>query len=172
MSRVIYVITGVMASGKSTVGELLSKRLKRGVHLRGDIFRRMITSGRAEMTENATPEALEQLDMRYELAAMTARKYFDHGFDVVVQDNYYCERLEYFTALFEDYPIKVVVLCPNVETVKKREEGRLNKGYVGFDIHNLYQEFMDTTPRIGLWIDNSELTPEQTVERILSHSDI
>lgn len=36
---VIYVISGLMASGKSTVAELLARRLARSVHLRGDVFR-------------------------------------------------------------------------------------------------------------------------------------
>ncbi len=49
MERAIYLITGVMASGKSTVAELLASKIERGVHLRSDVFRRMIESGRAEM---------------------------------------------------------------------------------------------------------------------------
>ena len=49
----IYLITGVMASGKSTVAQLLAERLPRAVHLRGDVFRRMIVSGREEMCQDA-----------------------------------------------------------------------------------------------------------------------
>ena len=40
------------------------------------------------MTENAPPEALVQLRLRYRLAAEAARTYCAAGFDVVVQDNY------------------------------------------------------------------------------------
>ncbi|MFD6693018.1 hypothetical protein ACFWD8_09505 [Micromonospora aurantiaca] len=36
-----------MAAGKSTVAEWLARRLPRAVHLRGDVFRRMIVSGPA-----------------------------------------------------------------------------------------------------------------------------
>lgn len=39
MERAIYVITGVIASGKSTVAEALARRLEKCVHLRGDIFK-------------------------------------------------------------------------------------------------------------------------------------
>ena len=53
MKRGIYLMTGLMASGKSTVAELLAARQPRGVHLRGDVFRRMIVTGREEMTEQA-----------------------------------------------------------------------------------------------------------------------
>ncbi|MBW4845322.1 MAG: zeta toxin family protein [Lachnospiraceae bacterium] len=50
MGKAIYLITGVMASGKSTVAELLASEFGNCVHLRGDIFRTMIVSGRAEMS--------------------------------------------------------------------------------------------------------------------------
>ena len=49
----IYLITGPMASGKSTIAELVASSLPKAVHLRGDIFRRMITSGREEMCDKA-----------------------------------------------------------------------------------------------------------------------
>ena len=57
----IFVITGVMASGKSTVAQLLAKRLDRGVHLHGDIFRRMIVNGREEFLPDPSQEAVRQL---------------------------------------------------------------------------------------------------------------
>ncbi len=38
----IYRITGIMASGKSTVAALLARRLERAVHLRGDVFRKTL----------------------------------------------------------------------------------------------------------------------------------
>lgn len=42
----VVLVTGVMASGKSTVAQLLAERLPGSVHLRGDGFRQMIVSGR------------------------------------------------------------------------------------------------------------------------------
>jgi predicted kinase len=41
-----FVVTGVMAAGKSTVADLLARRFARGAHLRGDVFRKMIVTGR------------------------------------------------------------------------------------------------------------------------------
>ena len=48
----IVLITGAMAAGKSSLAQALAERLPCSVHLRGDSFRRMIVSGRAEMTAN------------------------------------------------------------------------------------------------------------------------
>ena len=48
------------------------------------------------------------------------------------------------------YPVEVVVLCPDVETIKGRERYREKTGYSGFTVETLYDTFMQTTPRIGL----------------------
>ena len=165
----IYLITGLMASGKSTAAQLLCEHLERAVHLRGDTFRRMIVSGREDVRENPPEEALRQLYLRYQLTADAAKTYHDHGFDVVAQDNYYGPALGHMLEFMESYPVRVVVLCPDCETIRRREASRAKKGYTGFDVEPLYASFMEETPRIGLWLDTSAMTPEETVLRILQH---
>lgn len=162
----IYLITGLMASGKSTVAEILARRLDRSVHLHGDIFRRMIVSGRADMAENPSYEALSQLDLRYRLTANAAKEYHHAGFDVVVQDNYYGEQLPHMIDLLAPEPVFTVVLCPSIESIKLREAGRNKSGYGGFSVESLYEAFHSETPRIGLWLDNSHQTPEETAAQI------
>ena len=49
------------------------------------------------------------------------------------------------------YPAEVVVLCPDVETIKETERYREKTGYSGFTVETLYDTFMQTTPRIGFW---------------------
>ena len=68
----VIVITGAMATGKSTVADLLAIRLPKSVHIHGDMFRRMVVSGRADMTPNPSTDAIAQLNLRYDLAAMAA----------------------------------------------------------------------------------------------------
>jgi predicted kinase len=75
-----------MAAGKSTVAPLLASRFAQGVHLEGDVFQRSIVSGRMEMTPDASPEALEQLRLRYRHAASVADAYFESGFTVALED--------------------------------------------------------------------------------------
>ena len=55
MEQRFYLITGVMASGKSTTAQALAQALPRCVHLRGDLFRRMIVTGREEMAGGPLP---------------------------------------------------------------------------------------------------------------------
>jgi cytidylate kinase len=76
----VILITGMMAVGKSSVAQALSERLSKSVHLRGDVFRRMTVSGRAEMTVLLSAEAERQLWLRYRLAAAAADRYVEAGF--------------------------------------------------------------------------------------------
>ncbi|MEO8394773.1 MAG: adenylyl-sulfate kinase [Chloroflexota bacterium] len=68
----ILLITGIMASGKSTVAQAVAERLPKSVHLRGDLFRRMIINGCAEIKPDLMDEAMAQLRLRYQLAATSA----------------------------------------------------------------------------------------------------
>lgn len=54
----VLLLTGIQAAGKSTVAQLIAERLPRSAHVRGDVFRRMVVGGRAEMTPEGSPEAL------------------------------------------------------------------------------------------------------------------
>jgi dephospho-CoA kinase len=74
-----FVVTGVMAAGKSTVADLLARRFARGVHLRGDVFRKMIVTGRDSISPSLGAEAIRQLDLRQRLAANVANEYVRDG---------------------------------------------------------------------------------------------
>ena len=110
------VVTGVMAAGKSTVSQLLAERFSRAVHLRGDEFRRVVVSGRVDMSPHGDPEAERQLALRHRLAAHTANIYAEAGFTVVVQDLFVGASLEPFLAQLRD-PVSLVMLAPDVSTV-------------------------------------------------------
>ena len=82
----VFLVTGPSAAGKTTVARLLAEQFRRGVHLEGDFFRRSIVAGRHEMTPALEAEALEQLRLRYRLAASAADSYVEAGFTVVLDD--------------------------------------------------------------------------------------
>lgn len=162
----LFVITGIMASGKSTVAQLLAESFKRGVHVRGDVFRRMIVSGREEMLPDASEEALNQLRLRYRLAAGAADAYVEAGFTTVVQDVMIGEVLQTFIQSVQTRPLYLVVLCPRADIVAEREASRTKKGYGLWSVQDLDDGLRHGTPRIGMWLDNSQMTPEETVDEI------
>ncbi|MCR8634562.1 AAA family ATPase [Paenibacillus radicis (ex Xue et al. 2023)] len=163
----IILVTGIMASGKSTVAQLLSERFEQSVHLRGDIFRRMIVNNRQEVEPNAGKDELDQLRLRYRLAAHSADAYFQAGFTVIVQDVVVGPMLNDFISFIQSRPFYVVVLCPNSTVVKQREAARSKKGYGAWTVEGLDNLLRNETPRLGMWLDSSELTAEETVEEIL-----
>jgi GrpB-like predicted nucleotidyltransferase (UPF0157 family) len=167
---VVYLNTGPMAAGKSTVARLLAARLERGVHLEGDVFRRSIVGGRAEMTPDPSPEALDQLRLRYRLAAAAADGYVEAGFSVAVEDVVAGPMLAEWPAMLRSRPCHVVVLLPSLEAVVAREAERVQKGYGAWTAEQLYQGFAGDTPRVGIWLDTTNLTPEETVEEILGRT--
>ncbi len=167
----IILITGVMAAGKSTVAELIAQQMDRCVHLRGDLFRKMVVSGRVDMSAEPSPEALRQLLLRYRAAAETAKLYSSSGFNVVYQDVVIGPVLTDVVSLFEEYPLHVVVLCPDAATVAQRELARAKTGYSKVSIKQL-QESLESTPRIGLWIDSSNQSAAQTVDAIFAGLDL
>lgn len=163
----IILVTGILASGKSTVAQLLAEQFERSVHLRGDVFRKMIVNGRREMQPNGEEEALGQLRLRYRLAAQAAETYAREGFTVVVQDVVIGRVLEEFISYVRHRPFHVMVLCPDPGVVRQREAMRGKKGYGAWSPEQMDAILRSETPRVGIWLDSSDLTPEATTAEIL-----
>ena len=168
----IFLISGPSGAGKSTVAPLLAGRFSRGAYVDGDFFRRSIISGRHEMTPDASPAALEQLRLRYRLATTAADTYFADGYTVVLEDVIAGPMLPECVALIRARPLHVVVLMPPMDEVAARDAGRETSGYLDWSARQLYDLFARETPRVGLWLDTSGETPDQTVERILAETDV
>jgi predicted kinase len=166
----IILITGPMAAGKSTVAQAVAERLPQSVHLRGDLFRRMIVNGQVSMTADLSPEAIQQLQLRYQLAAEVARRYVDAGFTVVYQDIILGHALAEAIARFQGYLLFVIVLYPRAEIVAARDRARNKTGYHdATSVHTFDRILRTETPRFGYWLDTSDLTVAETVDAILSH---
>jgi predicted kinase len=163
----VIVISGIMAAGKSTVSQLLAERFDYGVHLRGDVFRRMIVSGQASSSAEMGAEAQRQLKLRYRLACQAADGYAQAGFTVVLQDVVIGELLREFLDDIETRPRYLVVLTPRPEVI----EDRLGDTRSNFSVDELDYELHAFTPRRGLWLDNSDLSPHETVDAILGRLD-
>ena len=165
----LILITGIMAAGKSTVAQKLAERLPNSVHLRGDLFRRMIINGQAEMGLELSPVALAQLHLRYQIAAAAANLYMAAGFTVVYQDIIIGPDLAEVVQFYPNDPLYVIVLCPNPTVVAAREANRHKTGYGAMMVDDLDRVFRAETPRLGFWLDNSQLTVDETVDAILAN---
>ncbi|HEY4571154.1 MAG TPA: AAA family ATPase [Kribbella sp.] len=163
-SEGVIVVSGIMAAGKSSVSQLLAERFQYGVHLRGDVFRRMIVSGQASMADDAR-QAQRQLQLRYRLACLAADEYAKAGFTVVLQDVVIGELLREFLDGIRTRPRYLVVLTPRPEVISSRLGGAYHLAdELDYELHAF-------SPRRGLWLDNSDLSVGETVDAILGRLD-
>ena len=166
------LVTGIQAAGKSTVGRLLAERFERGVFIDGDVIWKLVVAGGEDMTPKPGPEALRQLHLRYRAAAMLAVAYREAGFVSVCADNVYGPDIASFAESLGS-PSAVIVLRPSVEAVVRRYRARGDRAYRGWDEAGVeravrgFDSLLAGGPRIGLWIDSTDMTPRETVDGIL-----
>jgi predicted kinase len=164
----LFVISGVPAAGKTTVAGLLAGRLGRAVCVPGDAIRAMVVTGRADMRPDAGEAELCQLLLRYEGALAVASVYLNAGFDVVVEDVIIGPVLRKFLALVPVPEVHLVFLDPNARALAERDRARPKTAYgERWDIGELRDVLRLETARLGLWLDSTGLSAEQTVDRIL-----
>jgi chloramphenicol 3-O-phosphotransferase len=170
----LFVISGVPAAGKSTVARLLAQRFARGVRVQGDEIRAMVVSGRVDMRPDPDQEALRQLTLRYAGALAVADVFLKDGFDVVVEDVIIGEVLKDFLALVPVPEFHLVFLDPDAAAIERRERERNKLAYAPerWSVGVLQAILREETDRIGLWLDTTPQSAEQTVEAILSGLDI
>lgn len=172
----IIVITGIQAAGKSTVARLLARRFERGVHIEVDVLYQMIVAGRVLPEEPGVmpPEAERQLRLRLLNACLLARSFYEAGFSVVIDDIIIGERYAHLNEDLSGLPFDLIVLAPRAEVVAKERDASRGKRVVLGEkwATTLDGDLRQTMTGIGVWVDNSDQTPEETVEEIVGRLDL
>lgn len=170
MKPPLYVITGAMAAGKSTIAKALVQRFEKSAHIGGDAFLRMIAKGGATMGPVLDPEAIAQLHLRQDIAMDAVRRFVAAGFATVYQDILIGADFVRVTSALGDLEPRIVVLDPSVSTLAERDAARHKTGYSEhFRPSVLANALRADTPRQGLWLDTSAMSVDDVIDAILGH---
>jgi hypothetical protein len=131
----------------------------------------LILNGRAEITPELTHEALQQLSLRYRLACDACEAYADAGFTVIYQDVILGEYLNEVHTRLSRWSPGVLVLNPTLDVVARRDAERRKTAYAGDWTPASLVAGLEHTPRIGLWLDTSAMTVEETADFVLRHAE-
>jgi adenylylsulfate kinase-like enzyme len=164
--RAIFLINGTQGAGKSTVARLLAGRFDRGACIDADDLLRLVVSGAAPLEPPLSPEADRQLRLRARVASQLADTYFEAGFTVAIAE-IVVGRLDHFRTGIKNRPLILVNLAPSLDVVKRRNEERPNKNVFEPWSPILDRAMRETMSGIGLWLDNSNQSSEDTVNEIL-----
>jgi len=166
----IIVVTGIQAAGKSTIARLLAQRFERGAHIEADVLQQMIASGGEWVTEPGVigEEAGRQLRLRLHNACLLANSFLDAGFTPVIDDIIIGERFDQLKSGLAGVPLELIVLAPSPDRVASKRDADRGKGVLG-EKWALYLDgaLRDTIAGVGIWIDSTDQTPEETVEEIV-----
>lgn len=166
----IIVVTGIQAAGKTTVSRLLAQRFARGVHIEADALQRMIVSRGEWVSEPGEPsgEAERQLRLRLKNTCLLGLSFYEAGFTVVLDDIILGDRLTQLQVALQGVPFSLVVLAPRADVVAQQRDPNRAKRPLGADwAHYLDNVLRTTMAGIGIWIDTTEQSPEESVNTIM-----
>lgn len=169
----MFVITGQLSAGKSTVAKAVLDRFPFGYHVDLDGIREMVTSGLASPLV-WTEETTRQFELAMRASAGLARIYTDAGFVVAIDGAIDPDLVE--LALAEvglDDRMIGVILRPRLAVALERNRTRRTKGFdtsiLESAMRSIDEDLLRDADRAG-WhvIDNSDEPVAATVDRILA----
>lgn len=160
----IVILTGPPGAGKSTINEILAKKIPNSAIVSSDSLRDFVKNGHA----NRNDEDWErQLYIGTDNTILLAKNFYKNGFNVFIDDILIGEKFYQYFDNLKECNLKIFLLLPNKEVVAKRD---LERGVWAMKERALYLrekfiEFAKEENRFSI-IDSSAHTPEETAKII------
>lgn len=170
-SPLIIAVTGVQAAGKSTVARLLAGRFARAAHIEADVLQQMVVSGAAwPMEPGPLPAEVDrQLRLRRLHLCLLGKSFYEAGFTAVLDDIIMGDGWTDLQTALTGLPVQLVVLAPSLAAVRQRDVARAKRTLGERWTVYLDGELRRSMAGVGLWLDNSGQTAEETVNTVLTH---
>ena len=165
----LFVVSGTQGAGKSTVAQLLARRFDPGAWISADALQKMIVSGGVWPAADAYSGTAErQLWLRLKNACLLGQSFVANGISAVIDDIVIGSRLDELLLHLAGEQFVFVMLTPRLDVVRERERGRGTALWEQWEW--LDDELRTKTRRIGLWLDSSDQTPDETVDEIVARA--
>ena len=167
-----WIITGVPGAGKSTIARSLGSHFDRSVHIEGDLLlHEWIVKGYVPPDGEPREEADRQVRLSIKNQCLLAHSFSEGGF-VPIMDSVVPNQpdLNAFRAHLRGFDLHLIILAPDPLIAIQRDLER--PGKTVSDRWNPVQmepEFRRELPGIGLWVDSSNLSVDETVDYVLQH---
>jgi chloramphenicol 3-O-phosphotransferase len=174
MNKIVF-LTGVPASGKTTIARMLAENSPKSIHIQVDHLREMMVSGlHLPGGGKWSEEATRQFQWGRSSAGYMANLYASNGVDAFIDDvcvpQFFADQ---YAELFKNPAVRRVLLLPSLESINKRLIERAGP----YDSHMisvmpLLYEYLVPMPKDG-WIvlDSSAWSVEQTFQEVLKRVD-
>lgn len=169
----IFVITGQLAAGKSTLARALVQRFPFGFHVDVDAIREMVASGLASPLE-WTAETTRQFDLAVAGSVALARVYHRAGFAVAIEGAVDPAVVDRHLGAARLRAVRVgVVLHPPVAVALQRNRERRTKPFDPAILEGAIAQIdadlaSEPVPAGWLTLDNADEPVEATADRVMA----